>query len=75
MNEKIASLLLVCLVALSIVYGCNSNALSSHLGRSVDSVPSRSPTVAEEPCQSGKLSYPGPNPDIMGDPIDDVRTH
>jgi hypothetical protein len=75
MNGKITSLLLVCLVALSIVYGCNSTALSSHLRRSVGGVPSRSPTVAEEPCQNGKLSYPGPNPGIMGDPVDDVRIH
>jgi len=75
MNEKITSLLLICLVALSITYGCSSTALSSHLRRSVDGVPSRSPNVTEEPCQNGKLSNPGPNPNIMGDPVDDVRIH
>jgi len=75
MNEKTASLLLICLVALSIVYACNSTALSSHIRRSVDGVPSRSPTATEGTCQNGELTYPGPNPDIMGDPVDDVRTH
>jgi len=75
MKGKITSLLLICLVALSIVYGCNSTALSSHLSRSVDGVRSGSPGVTEEPCQNGKLSHPGPSPGIMGDPVDDVRTH
>ena len=75
MNEKITSLLLICLVALSITYGCSSTALSSHLRRSVDGIPSRSPNVTEESCQNGKLSHPGPKPIFMGDPVDDVRIH
>jgi hypothetical protein len=76
MNEKTTSLLLICLVALSIIYACNSSTtLSSHIKRSVDGVRSRSPTPSEETCQNGKLTYPGPHPGIMGDPVDDVRTH
>ena len=76
MNEKTISLLLVCLVALSIVYACNSNiALSSYTRPSVNAVPSGSPIATEENCQNEKLTYPGPHPDIMGDPVDDVRTH
>lgn len=75
MNEKIASLLLICLVALSIVYGCSSTALSSHATRSIDGVPFRPTTVTEETCQNVKLPYPEPNLDIMGDPIDGPRPH
>ena len=73
MNEKITSLLLMCLVALSIIYGCGT-AFSNHLTWS-DGVPSGPTTAAEEPCQDVGLSCPEPNPDIMGDPIDDPTPH
>jgi len=75
MNEKITSLLLICLVALSIVYGCSSTALSKHTTRSVDAVPFGPTTVAEDPCQNAKLSHLKPNLDILGDSVDDVRPH
>ena len=75
MNEKITSLLLVCLVTLAIAYGCSSAALSSHVTRSVDGVSSELTTVTEDPSQNVKLSYPKPNLEILGDPVDDVRPH
>jgi hypothetical protein len=75
MNEKITSLLLVCLVTLVIVYGCGSTVLSSHLTRSVDGAPSRSTIVTEDPCQNVKIAHPKPNFGILGDPVDDVRPH
>lgn len=75
MNEKITSLLLICLVTLVIVYGCGSTILSSHVTRSVDGVPSGPTTITEDPCQNGKLPCPKPNLDILGDDVDDVRPH
>lgn len=75
MNEKITSLLLVCLVALSIVYGYSSTALSNHETLSVDGVSSGSITGAEDSGKNAKLSRPKPNLDILGDPVDDVRPH
>jgi len=68
MNEKIVCLLLICLVSLSIVYGCGS-ALSSYPTQSIDAVPSKPTTVTEEPSQNVKLFYP------LGDPIDDPKPH
>ena len=73
MNDKIASLLLICLVALSIVYVCSSTALSSHATQSVDAVPSGPTTVIGEPRQNVKLSNGEPTPRILGDPIDDPK--
>jgi len=73
MKEKIASLLLICLVALSIVYICSSTALSCHVPRSIDAVTSRPTSATEEPRQNVKLSYPEPIP--LGDPIDDPVPH
>ncbi|TET20746.1 hypothetical protein E3J74_02155 [Candidatus Bathyarchaeota archaeon] len=75
MNEKITSLLLICLVTLAILYGCSSTALSNHTTRSIDAVPSGPTTVTEDPIQNGKLSCPKPNLDILGDEVDDVRPH
>lgn len=75
MNEKITSLLLICLVALSIAYGCSSTTLSSHETLSVDGVPSEPTTVTEDPRQNAKLPPPKPNFEILGDPVDDVRPH
>lgn len=75
MNGKITSLLLICVVTLAIVYGCSSAALSSHVMRSVDCVPSKPTTVTEDPCQNVKLPHAKPNLEILGDPVDDVRPH
>ena len=75
MNEKITSLLSVCLVTLVIAYGCSSVALSSHVTRSVDGVSSELTTVTEDPRQNVKLPYPKPNLEILGDSVDDVRPH
>ena len=71
MKEKIASLLLICLVALSIVYVCSRTALSRHTTRYKDAVPSRPASVTKEPPQNVKPSYPEPIP--LGDPIDDPK--
>jgi hypothetical protein len=73
MNEKITSLLLVCLVSLSIFYGCSTTASSSHTIQSIDAVPSRPTNVTEEPGQNAKLAYPELTP--LGDPIDDPVPH
>lgn len=75
MNEKITSLLLICLVALSIVYGCSNAALPSHETLSVDGVSSGPTTIAEDPGKNAKLSRPKPNFDVLGDPVDDVKPH
>ncbi len=75
MNGKTVSLLVICLVALSIVYGCSATALSSHATRSVDAVPSRTPSITEEDHENVRLSYVGPNTDILGDPIDNPSPH
>lgn len=75
MNEKITSLLLICLVTLVIVYGCGSTALSSHVTSSVDGVPSRPTAVTEDPRQNVRMSHSKPNFGILGDDVDDVRPH
>ena len=75
MNEKITSLVLICLVTLAIVYGCSSTALSSHATRSVDGVPSMPTTLTEDSRQNIKLFHPKPNLDILGDPIDGPKPH
>lgn len=69
MKKSIVSILVVCLVALSIVYVFSSIDSSSHETQSVDAVPSRPTTVAEEQHQNTKLSYPRLIP--LGDPVDD----
>jgi hypothetical protein len=75
MNGKTTSLLLICIVTLAIVYGCSSAALSSHVMRSVDCVPSEPTTITEDSCQNVKLPHPKPNLEILGDGVDDVRPH
>jgi len=75
MNKKITSLLLICLVALSIVYGWGNTALPSHETLSVDGVASGPTTIAEDPGKNARLSRPKPNFDILGDPVDDVKPH
>lgn len=73
MKEKIASLLLICLVALSVVYICSSTAFSNLVTKAIDAVPSKPITVTEGPRQDGKLSCPKPVP--LGDPIDNPKPH
>lgn len=75
MNEKITSLLLIGLVALSIVYGCSNTALPSHETLSVDGVSSGPTIIAEDPGKNAKLPPPKPNFEILGDPVDDVKPH
>jgi hypothetical protein len=69
MKEKIAPLLLLCLVAVSIIYGFGSVASSSHDMRSIDAVPSRPTALTEDHHQNAKWSYPRLVP--LGDPVDD----
>jgi hypothetical protein len=69
MKGKIASLLLLCLVAVSIFYGFSSIASSGHEIQSMDAAPSSPTTITENPCQNIKRSYPRLVP--LGDPIDD----
>lgn len=69
MKGKIASLLLLCLVAVWIFYGFSSIASSGHEIQSMDALPSSPSTITENPCQNIKLSYPRLVP--LGDPIDD----
>lgn len=73
MKEKMASILLICLVALSIIYVCNSTALSSHELQAIGTAPSRPTSITETPSPKGRLSYPAPIP--MGDPIDNPIPH
>ena len=75
MNKKITSLLVICLAALTIIYGCSSAALSSYIMRSVDGVPSEPVTAAEDPRQNAKLPHSKPHLEILGDPVDDVKPH
>jgi len=75
MKEKTVSLLLICLVVLSIVYSCSSTILSSHTTRSVGAVPSTSTTITAKHLKNPKPPYRGPNFDITGDPIEAVKPH
>lgn len=69
MNEKITCFLLVCLVAMLIIYGWSNIALSSPATQSIGAVASEPITVAEDTSQNVKLAYP------LGDPIDDPVPH
>lgn len=73
MNKKIACLLVICLVALSIVYVGGSTALASHATQPIDAVPSTRTTATEGPSQNKGLSYQKPIP--LGDPIENPRPH
>ena len=73
MNERTTSILLICFVALSIVYCYSSTILPCHATESIDAVHSRPTTLTKEPCQNVKLSYPRPNWNVLGDPIDNPR--
>jgi len=75
MKEKMVSVLLVCLVVLSIVYCCSSTILSSHATQSVDVVLSRSTTMTVKHRRNPKLPYRGPKFHITGDAIQDVKPH
>jgi len=69
MKEKTVILMLICLVALSIVYSCTGIAFSSH------TTPTGPTRVTEEKHPNVKPSYPEPNLNILGDPIDNPRPH
>ena len=70
MIEKITSLLLVCVVALSIICACSS-FLSSHPAPSVEAISSGPSTVIEKPWRNSKLPIQEIRLHITGDPIDD----
>lgn len=72
-NKKIVSLLLVCLVAMSIVYSCSGTALSSHQTQSDDVVSSSPSKTTEGLGRSAKLAFREPNLEISGDPVDDPK--
>ena len=72
MHKKIASLLLISLVTLSIIYGCCNIILPSYATRSIEAEPSPT-TLTETPHQTAKLSCPKRNLDVLGDPIDIPR--
>lgn len=74
MKKKIASLLLVCVVALSFVYVC-STTLYSRLNQSMNAMLSRPTIVTEEIRQKGKLPRLGPPLKTTGDPVEDIRPH
>ena len=73
MKRKIASLLLLCLVAVSLFYGLNSIASSGQEIQSMDVAPSSPTTIIENPCQDIKQSYPRLVP--LGDDVDDPTPH
>ncbi|UCC33567.1 MAG: hypothetical protein JSW53_00740 [Candidatus Bathyarchaeota archaeon] len=75
MKERLAGLLLVCLVALSIVYVCSSTILYCNVPPSLDGVTSWPALVLEEARHKGKPTDRGPPMDIMGDPVEDVKPH
>ena len=69
MNRKIVYLPLICLVALSIIYGCSTTALFSHAPQSTDDILCEFISATESACQSAEMYYP------LGDPIDDPKPH
>jgi len=69
MKRKIACLLLLCLVAVSIFYGFSSIASSGHEIQYMHAVPSGPTTVIETLCQDTQQSYPRLVP--LGDEVDD----
>jgi len=77
MNEKIASLLLIYLVTLSIVYVWSSSALSIDATHSKDVSPSGAIMLTEENHQmhTSVFYVEVQNPSILGDPIDDPKPH
>lgn len=75
MKGKIVSVLLICLVGLSITFSCSSMVMSSPALQSSSAVQSKSNTITEEPRQITKLSCPELNLKPMGDSIDDPTPH
>jgi len=73
MNGKIVSLLLICLVALSIVYSCSGTALSSQQPQSDDVVSSGTCKTSERLSRGPKLAFREPRLKISGDPVDDPK--
>lgn len=75
MHRKVAILLLIGLVVLSIVYGCSATALSNHGPQSTDTDSSKHIIVAEERGQDIRRPFPGRNLGVSGDPIEDPVPH
>ena len=74
MNEKFASILIICLVATLIVYGY-SIALSGYAVESTD-VQHSSPTATPEDfCCNLRLDYSKLKPELMGDGVGDPTPH
>jgi len=73
LKEKIASVLLVCLVILPFINSCSSIALFSHATHHTDVTPSEPTILTQETCQNVKPTYPKPNLGVLGDPIDDPK--
>ena len=73
MKRKIASLLLVCLAAVSLFYGFSSITLYGHEIQSMHAMPSGPTTIVENPCQDTQQSYPRLVP--LGDDVDDPTPH
>ena len=73
MKMKTVSLLLVCLVTLSIVYAYGSTALARHATQPIDAAPSKLLTITEEALQNANL--PSAQLVPLGDPIDDPIPH
>ncbi|UCE28968.1 MAG: hypothetical protein JSV85_06835 [Candidatus Bathyarchaeota archaeon] len=74
MNGKIASLLLICLVATLVVYG-SSIALSGYAAKSADAQHPDPTTTTVEPCCNLRLDYSKLKPELMGDDIDGPTPH
>ncbi len=73
MNRKIVSVLLICLVALSIVYSCSGMALSSQQLQSDEVLSSGTCNRSERLSRGPKLAFREPNLEISGDPVDDPK--
>jgi len=73
MKSKMACLLLLCLVTVSLFYVFSSIASSGQEIQSMDVVPSSPTTTLENTCQDIKQSYPRLVP--LGDDIDDPTPH
>ena len=73
MNVKTVSLLLVCLVVLSILYAYSRTALAQHASQPMNVAPSKLLTITEEASQ--KVNQPIVQLVPLGDSIDDPIPH
>ena len=73
MKIKTVSLLLVCLVALSILYAYGSATLAPHATQPLGTAPSTLLTMTEETLRNANLPPAQLVP--LGDPIDDPIPH